>query len=183
MEGWDKQKVSAILSVLLTAVLAILAVFGYDVKIIQPREEMLSLGPAHLLPPDPQLGLRGLTNLDDLAVADLSAESADVAGGVTVGGKLLQSSTAVTLTAGMQIAPAYSVYRLSSTDAVSMTLSAPAASGQVLYLYGDDANTITVNDTNIRSTDGNAVTIGQYDVVQFISVGSEWIHVAKSADS
>ena len=53
----------------------------------------------------------------------------------------------------------------------------------MLYLYGDDANTITINDTNIRSTDGSAVTIGQYDIVEFMSSGAEWIHVAKSADS
>ena len=38
----DKQKVSAILTVILTALVALLAVFGYDVKVIQPREAVLS---------------------------------------------------------------------------------------------------------------------------------------------
>jgi hypothetical protein len=168
----DKQKVSAILTVILTAVLALLAVYGYDVKVIQPREAVLNL------PSAPAIAQRGMTNFNDLQV-----DGVTTTGGVTVGGPLIQGTKALTLTAGLQIAPAYSMYLVSSTGAVSMTLAAPSAPGQVLYLYGDDANTITVNDTNIRSTDGNAVTIGQYDIVEFMSSGAEWIHVAKSADS
>lgn len=170
----DKQKISAILTVVLTAVVALLAVFGYDVRVIQPRETLLS-APTTVLP---AFAERGITNFNDLQV-----DGVTTTGGVTVGGPLIQGTKALTLTAGLQVAPAYSMYLLSSTGAVSMTLVAPTAPGQVLYLYGDDANTITVNDTNIRSTDGNAVTIGQYDIVEFMSTGTEWIHVAKSADS
>jgi hypothetical protein len=177
----DKQKISAILTVILTALVALLAVFGYDVKVIQPRETNLSevaqalSAPATVLP---AIAQRGITNFNDLQV-----DGVTTTGGVTVGGPLIQGSKAVTLTAGLQIAPAYSMYLLSSTGAVSMTVAVPTAPGQVLYLYGDDANTITINDTNIRSTDGNAVTTGQYDIVEFMSSGAEWIHVAKSADS
>lgn len=112
------------------------------------------------------------------------AGASTLTGNVTLGAKLIGSASAITLTsAGQTITPAYGLYILSTTGAISITLAAPSAAGQVLYLYGDDANTITVNDTNIRSTDGNAVTIGQYDVVEWISTATEWIHVAKSADS
>ena len=41
----DKQKISAILTVILTAVVALLAVFGYDVRVIQPRETTLTSYP------------------------------------------------------------------------------------------------------------------------------------------
>lgn len=105
-----------------------------------------------------------------------------VTGSTTLTGGLILASTAITLTAGQVITPAYGMYIISSSGSVSMTLAAPSAAGRVLYLYGDDANTVTINDTNIRSTDGNAVTFGQYDVVQWISTATEWIHVSKSAD-
>ena len=172
----DKAKVAQILGILLSALLALAAVYGYDVKVIQPRE----LAQAPL----PLAAERGITNFNDLSVDSVTATGNVSAGGtLSSSGSLLQGSKAITLTAGLSVAPAASVYILSSTGAVSMTLAAPAASGQVLYLYGDDANTITVNDSNIYTTDGNAVTFGQYDIVEFMSVGSKWVHVAKSADS
>ncbi len=179
MDGWDKAKLGQIIGILLSALLALAAVYGYDVKVIQPREAV---------EPVPLVVERGMTNFNDLSVDSVTATGAVSAGSVSAGslasaGPLIQGTKAVTLTAGLQISPAYSLYLLSSTGAVSMTLAAPTAPGQVLYLYGDDANTITVNDTNIRSTDGNAVTIGQYDIVEFMSTSAEWIHVAKSADS
>lgn len=176
MSGWNKELVAKILSVLLTALIALLAAFGYDVQVVQPRvaEQIQAAGlPAATLPAS-----RGVTGFDDLAVASVTA-----AGDIAAGGRLLHASTAVTLTAGMTVTPATDFYVISSTGAVSMTLAAPAGTGQVLYLYGDDNNTVTVNDTNIYTTDGNAVTFGQYDIVEFVAVGNKWVHVAKSANS
>ena len=96
---------------------------------------------------------------------------------------LASASTAITLTAGQTVTPTYGLYILSATGAVSMTLAACNAPGQQVFLYGDDNQTITVNDTNIRSTDGNAVTLGQYDMVGFMCSGTEWDHILKSANS
>ncbi len=168
MNGLDKKTMGAILSIVLTAAIALLAAFGYDVQVVQPREAARTqeLGPASMV------ASRGVTGFDDLAIDD-----------VTSSGKLIQGSTAITVTNGATITPAYSVYNLSAAGAVTVTLAAPAVTGQVLYLYGDDNQTITVADSNIYSTDGNAVTLGQYDIVEFMSVGSKWVHVAKSADS
>lgn len=160
-----KPTVSKILNILLVAVLALAAVFGYDIGVIQPREAST----ASTASTD-----RGTTNLTDLAVEDLT-----LSGALTVG------RADITPTAGQTITPesSYSMYTINSSGAVSITLAAPTQAGNILILYGDDNNTVTVNDTNIRSTDGNAVTLGQYDVVLWISTATEWIHVAKSADS
>lgn len=179
MQNWDKQKISAIVSILLAALLALAAVYGYDIKVVQPRETaaLQTTAPAALQPtaplsPPPLLAGRGVTGFNDLAVDN-----------ITLTGALVQGVAEVTLTAGMTLTPAASVYLVHASGAVSMTLAAPTVPGQILYLVGDDANTVTVNDTNILTTDGNAVTFGQYDIVEWLSVGSKWLHVAKSANS
>ncbi len=106
-----------------------------------------------------------------------------VAQSLTLNGKLVTSSTAITLTAGQTITPTTSTYLLSSSGAVSMTL-APCSASTVKFvtLYGDDNNTITVNDTNIYTTDGNAATLGQYDVVGWACAGTKWSLAWKSAN-
>ena len=104
-------------------------------------------------------------------------------GDILMNGKLVTSTSAVTLTAGQLIQPTKSTYILSSTGNVSMTLDACGpTTGQFIILYGDDANTITVNDTNIYTTDGNAVTLGQYDVVGWACAGTKWSLAWKSAN-
>jgi hypothetical protein len=99
----------------------------------------------------------------------------------TLGGLIL-TSTEITPTAGQVVTPTAGLYVVNSSGAVSITLGTPAAAGVVVNLYGDDANTVTINDTIIRSTDGNAITFGQYDLVQLISTATEWIAVAKSVN-
>lgn len=105
-----------------------------------------------------------------------------VTGNSTFSGVVIPSSTTITPTAGQSVTPAYGLYIIGSSGAVSMTLAACTNTGQVVYFYGEDANTITINDTNIRSTDGNAITFGQYDVVELMCAETEWNHVAKSAN-
>jgi hypothetical protein len=99
-------------------------------------------------------------------------------------GGLIYSTADLTATDGLTITPSiYTVYNLDSSGAVTVTLAACSGDGTPLVLVGDDANTITVDDVNIRTTDGNAVTIGQYDVVEWLCVDTEWLHIAKSANS
>jgi hypothetical protein len=101
----------------------------------------------------------------------------------TFSGEVVYGATPVTLTAGLTVNPASSYYVVSSSAAVSMTLGTTGATaGQLVFLYGDDANTVTVNDTNILTTDGNAVTFGQYDIVGFLFNGTSWVHLWKSAN-
>jgi hypothetical protein len=170
----------------LSLLIALLSVFGYDVTVAQPKlaeieAQLEQIATEATL--EPLVAQRGTTNVNDLAVDSLSASGAVAAGGTLSGGALIQGARAITLTAGLQVTPDRGVYVLSSSAAVSMTLTAPTSPGQLLLLYGDDANTITVNDSNIYTTDGNAVTIGQYDLVGFLSVGSKWVHLFKSANS
>ena len=76
MGNWDKAKVSAIVGILLSALLALAAVFGYDVKVIQPREAR----PAPAL--RVEAGRRSsVTGFDDLSVASVTATGAVAAGG------------------------------------------------------------------------------------------------------
>jgi hypothetical protein len=102
--------------------------------------------------------------------------------GVSVDELFLPGFADETITDGETLTPTVTVYALDSAAAVTMTLAASASEGQPLILIGDDNNTITINTTNLRTTDGNAVTVGQYDVVMFVYQDSEWLHVAKSAN-
>lgn len=194
-----KEQWSKIIGILLTALLALAGVFGYDVLVIQPRQEVQVAGSGFAVQTEAghntacymeQGGAKftcdsgGGIEINTGATLDVNAGATATIENLTIGGMLLQSSTAITLTtAGQTITPSYGLYILSATGAISMTLAACDAPGQVVYLYGDDNQTITVNDTNIRSTDGNAVTLGQYDMVGFMCSGTEWDHLFKSANS
>lgn len=95
---------------------------------------------------------------------------------------LLPSFNNITITNGYTLTPTSNVYALDSAGAVTMTLAASATEGQSLTLIGDDANTITIADTNIRTTTGAALTLGQYDVIVFVYQDSEWLEVSLSAN-
>jgi hypothetical protein len=104
MSEVDKKLVGKILGIVLTAAIALLAVFGYDVGVVQPRvaEQVQALG---------MVASRGITGFDDLAVGSVTATGAIAAGGdLSAGGKLIEASTAITVTDGVTITPAYSVY-------------------------------------------------------------------------
>lgn len=168
----DKSTISKILTIVLTAAVALAAVFGYDIGVIQPREVGAGLRPAPA--PAPASRAVGDTNFTNLVAEDL-----------TLSGALTLGRSDITPTAGQTITPEsnYSMYTINSSGAVSVTLAAPTQAGNVLILYGDDNNTITVNDTNIRTSTGNAVTLGQYDISLWVSTATEWIEVALLADS
>jgi len=105
-----------------------------------------------------------------------------VTGTTTLSGLFRPGFADVTITDGDILTPTKTAYALDSAGAVTLTLAASAAEGQLLFLMGDDANTITIADTNIRSSDGNAITVGQYDTVAFVYQDSEWLELLKSAN-
>jgi hypothetical protein len=102
---------------------------------------------------------------------------------LSVSGLLYPSFSNLTVTNGDTITPTSTVYALDSAGAVTITLAASAQEGQPLILIGDDANTITINDTNVRTNDGGVQTIGQYDVILWIYQDSEWIEISDTANS
>ncbi|RPI64649.1 MAG: hypothetical protein EHM48_00415 [Planctomycetaceae bacterium] len=111
-------------------------------------------------------------------------DSATVTGDLTVNGEGIYASTAITPSNLSTVTPAVSFYTINSSTNVTITLGTSGATvGQMLILYGDDANTVTIADTNIRTSSGAALTLGQYDVVIFIYAGGAWIEISISANS
>jgi hypothetical protein len=127
------------------------------------------LGVQFPVPPLPivEVSSQGVTNLDSLHLS----------------GPLI-SFTDLTVSDGQTITPTYTVYALDTSGAVTITLAASAQEGQLLYLINDDANATLIADTNIRTSDGNAVTMaGAYDVTVWVYQDSEWLLLLAIANS
>lgn len=97
---------------------------------------------------------------------------------LTLTGLFLSSFANETITDGETLTPTVTTYALDSAGAVTVTLAAAGTEGQLLVLVGDDANNVTVADTNIRTSDGNAAVMGQYDITVWVYQDSEWILLA-----
>ena len=108
----------------------------------------------------------------------------NVEGAVTLQGAFYPSFTNLTVTGGpTYITPTYTIYALDSAGAVSATLQATGTEGQLLILIGDDANNVTINDTNLRSNDGAAQVLNAHDVLMLVYQDSEWLEISESNDS
>ena len=106
-----------------------------------------------------------------------------VADSIAITGLFYPSFADETITDGETLTPTVTVYALDSAGAVTMTLAASGVEGQLLILIGDDANDITINDTNIRTNDGAAQVLNQYDVLMLVYQDSEWIEISNSDNS
>ena len=90
-------------------------------------------------------------------------------------GTLNLSFANLALTDGDTLTPTYTVYALDTTGAVTITLAASADEGQLLILINDDANAVVIADTNLRSSDGAAITLtAANDIAVFVYQDSEW---------
>jgi hypothetical protein len=107
----------------------------------------------------------------------------NVDGAVTFQGAFYPGFTNETVTDGETITPTYTTYALDSAGNVTITLAATGTEGQLLVLIGDDANNITINDTNVRTNDGGVQVIGQYDVIVWVYQDSEWLEISESNNS
>lgn len=126
----------------------------------------------------------GVSNILEIQDASTPVARWENGGNLDLISGVLQPSFAdETITNGETLTPTYTVYALDSASAVTVTLAASADEGQLLVLIGDDAYTITIADTNIRTSDGAAATLGQYDVIVFVYQDSEWMQVVKTANS
>jgi len=131
--------------------------------------------------------LNGTLDLDGNLTSGTGAvtitDSLNVTGAATFAALLYPSFANETITDGETLTATVTVYALDSAGAVTMTLAASGTEGQLLILIGDDANNITINDTNVRTNDGGVQVIGQYDVIMWIYQDSEWVEVAESNNS
>ena len=132
------------------------------------------------------LDVDGATTLNSTLDVDGAISSGTGAVTVTeiaVSGLFYPSFTNITVTNGYTLTASYTVYAMDSASAVTLTLAASASEGQLLILIGDDANNITVADTNIRTNDGAKQVIGQYDVLMLVYQDSEWVEISESNNS
>jgi hypothetical protein len=129
---------------------------------------------------DNDLGVQG--DLEVNGNTDLDG-TVNAAGAVTFQGAFYSSFTDLAVTDGDTVTPTFTTYALDSAGNVTITLAATGTEGQLLVLIGDDANDITINDTNVRTNDGGVQVIGQYDVIVWVYQDSEWIEVSESNNS
>lgn len=138
------------------------------------------------------LEVDGATRLDgaidanstlNLAGAATLADDLTLGNDLTLGGLLYPSFTNLTVTNGSTLTPTYTIYALDSAAAVTMTLAASGTEGQLLLLIGDDANAVTIADTNIRTNDGNAQVLNAYDALLLVYQDDEWLELTESNDS
>jgi hypothetical protein len=132
---------------------------------------------------DNDVAIAGVLEVDGELELDgaLDADStANFAGAVTLQSTLYPSFADETITDGETLTPTYTIYALDCASEVTMTLAASGTEGQLLILIGDDTGPININDTNVRTNDGNAQALGPYDVITWVYQDSEWIEISES---
>jgi hypothetical protein len=123
---------------------------------------------------------QGATNFDSLVLSsDLT-----VGGNATIAGTTVNTVSSITPANGSTLTVSSAFYQVNSSGNVTITLGTTGAvSGQIVYLYGDDANTVLIADTNVRTSSGGALSLGQYDIAGFIFNGTDWIELFLLANS
>jgi hypothetical protein len=119
---------------------------------------------------------------------DLTAVSVSASGNLTVTGNgslsglLTASCVTSVLTGDQTLTPTASCYQFTPADNLSLTLEVEPA-GTILFMQNiSETYTVWITDTNIRTTDGDGVSLGEYDIAIWQSTGSEWYLVANSAN-
>jgi hypothetical protein len=140
---------------------------------------------------DPSGASLTINGLDAYIQGNLEADgNTRLDGDVTLGvgdltmsnGHIYKEFEDLTVTDGETITPTdqADIIALDSGGAVTITIAACSTDGHELTLIGDDNNTITINATNLRTTDGNALDMGQYDVIKMICQDTEWLLMLES---
>lgn len=107
-----------------------------------------------------------LTVGDDLYVADLIAST----------------YTTVTVTDGSTITPTGMYQRISSAANTGTSAIANPTAGRLLILVNVANTTITLTDTGTLKLSGNAA-LAQYDAIQLLGDGTNWIQIAPEGDN
>ncbi len=108
-----------------------------------------------------------------------SGGALDVKSAATFGGLFTASAGAsITVTNGAAFIPTAMYQPLSAADAVTPTITVPAA-GKVVCVWNTSSNTITLADTGNQVLSGNAA-LGQYDFLCGYSDGTRFIRFTGS---
>ncbi len=111
----------------------------------------------------------------DVSVSD----DLTVIGDAIVGGTLWTARGTQTVIADGWITPTATFMQLSAAGAVSTGNILTGTVGQRLTLLNGVNQTITISDTGWLKLSGN-IALGQYDTLELISDGSNWIQLATS---
>ena len=158
-------------------VIALVTFVGVRFPTEQQNDESAQLGMTNLtaLTLDETLDVTGATSLSStLNVTDTS----------TFDGEFIFTKQEITPTTGSTLTPTATFYIINTSGEVTITLGTTGAvAGQLLILYGKDANNVTIADTDILTTTGNALVIGQYDIAVFVYNGTAWVELLLADDS
>jgi len=92
--------------------------------------------------------------------------------------------TTYALTGTQTLNPTASFYKLTHGSILTLTLGTVGVNaGDMLILYNSTANNANIADTNVRTTTGSALNLGQYDVVAFVFDGTAWIELWLATNS
>ena len=81
---------------------------------------------------------------------------------------------------GDTITPTAYARSISTAGNITFTLGASCTDGQPLVVAIGDNFDVIINATNLRTTDGNALTLNQYDTAGFICQSNEWLLLYES---
>lgn len=115
----------------------------------------------------------GTLEADGLARLDGGATLG--AGDLTISnGSFFPDFTDAVVSDGDTITPTAYTRSVSASGNITFTLAASCTDGQPLVIIADDNHSYIIAATNLRTTDGNALTLDQYDTVGFICRANEW---------
>ncbi len=129
-----------------------------------------------------------LTLTDDLTADTVTAADVTTTDDVTVGDDLFVADliastyTTVTVTSGSTITPTGMYQRLTSAGNLGTSSIANPTAGRLLVLVNVANTTITLTDTGTLKLSGNAA-LAQYDSIQLMGDGTNWIQIAPESDN
>jgi len=119
-----------------------------------------------------------ITATDDLVVGD----DLEVGDDLNVADLIASTYTTITVTPGSTITPTGMYQRITSaTNAGTSAIANPTA-GRLLIVVNVGSNTITLTDTGTLKLSGNAA-LAQYDAIQLLGDGTNWIQIAPEGDN
>lgn len=125
-----------------------------------------------------------VTATDDLVVGDDLTVTDDLSVGddLNVADLIASTYTTVTVTDGSTITPTGMYQRISSAANTGTSAIANPSAGRLLILVNVANTTITLTDTGTLKLSGNAA-LAQYDAIQLLGDGTNWIQIAPEGDN
>ena len=192
-----KEQTSLVIGAVLSAVIAILAAFGYNVIVVQPQiaaieqtqQQILGLVQAGAgeqgIAGQTVTGFTSVNVTDDLAVGDdLTALDAAIGDLTADDWLILTPSTVISVTSGGIITPTGTLQGLTSAGAVttstSTAISNGTTSGQLLILFNKNASdAITIDGAGANVECGGNQALGATDALVLQWQTDDWECIAK----